>query len=35
MKKLIWLDDPPLPDEFMLHESNDGHPAAKSDCPDL
>jgi len=34
MKKLIWLDDPPLP-EFMFHESNDGHPAAKSDCPDL
>lgn len=35
MKKLVCLDNPPLSDKFMLHESNDGHPAAEADCPDL
>ena len=35
MKKLFCLNNPPLSYEFMLHEGNDGHPAAKSDCPDL
>ena len=35
MKKLLCVYNPPILYEFMLHESNDGHPAAEADCPDL